>query len=463
LALALSVGETASSVLGGRSCRSRDRAGRSAAHNCRWLSSTLAEKRVAASLAVVCRVSAPASGRAAFRQAIGTNETDTRLTLAFSVGETTSSVLSCRACGSGDRSRRGGRSGGWGSRGRVTVPVGNWVAHALSDSDGSETIVIEVLEHVVGEGVGAELMDIVGNGKARLRFIFCLGSIDTALEVVFGILDLLLGELVVVIGIQVEGCDNIAESLQICLTRGSVTGRVRWAHVSRVLAENVTNSHLVLHHLVVTLLLCDFVEVLVRPSVTGNLVALRIHSLDDTTPVLVNGTFADIVTSYEEGSLCVVLVKLSQNIVSVDVWTVIISQSNSVLLHTRADTYTAVLDISKLRTGVVAGCGTVWCLQSIATRAEVNLAIRSLAVRLTNAAVTLSRATFASSTNGIVTLRTTAALLLADVKLRGFDMDGSMTMASEEISVLQVFWEAKHFRNHSIPMGSNHGCHQRGG
>jgi hypothetical protein len=120
-------------------------------------------------------------------------------------------------------------------------------------------------------------MDVVGNCESVAA---CTRSINTILEVVLGSLDLLLCELVVVISVEIERGHNIAERGHVSLTSSCFACRVWWAHVGGVFADDVSDGHFVLDHLVDTLLVCDLVEVLVRPCVTGDLVALGVHLRD---------------------------------------------------------------------------------------------------------------------------------------------------------------------------------------
>lgn len=152
-------------------------------------------------------------------------------------------------------------------------------------------------------------MDVVSDGEAVARGGSALGLVEDALEVVLGDLDV--GELVVVIRVEVEVRDDVAESLQHVLA-GSVAGRVGRAHVGRVLSDDVADGHLVLDHLVVSLSIGDDTEILVRPGVAGYLVALGDHSLDDVGPLRggVDGALADIDTGDEKSGLESVLSEL---------------------------------------------------------------------------------------------------------------------------------------------------------
>lgn len=220
-------------------------------------------------------------------------------------------------------------------------------------------------------------MDVVSDGKLALSGR--VGRPDGIAEVVLSNLNLLAGELVVVIGIQVEVRDNVSELSEDVLADG-VARRVRRAHVCRVFANDVADGHLVLDHLVVDLSLGDLGKILVRPSVGSNLVTVGDHASDDRGPLLVDGTLANVDTSDEKGGLETGSSELVQDLVSVDVWTVIISNSNGSSFAACIDTSTAIGDTALLRTGIVTGGGSSRGLVGIAAGTKFEQAVRSVAV-----------------------------------------------------------------------------------
>jgi hypothetical protein len=153
-------------------------------------------------------------------------------------------------------------------------------------------------------------VDIVGDGKS---IAVRASEINSFLEVVLGSLNLLLSELVVIIGVKVEGGDDVAEGLQVSLASRSIASRVRRTHVSGVFSDNVAERHLVLDHLVEALLGSDLIEVLVRPSVTGDLMTVCIHLGDDLPPVLIDSALADVVAGDEESCVSVASFELSHD------------------------------------------------------------------------------------------------------------------------------------------------------
>jgi hypothetical protein len=134
-----------------------------------------------------------------------------------------------------------------------------------------------------------------------------------------------------------------------------IAGRVRWAHVGGVFADDVANRHLVLDHLVVGLLLGDGTKVLVGPGVRSDLVAVVVHLLDDACPVLVNCTLADVVTRNEESGVASSCLELAHNIFSVDVWAIVVGDCHGPGVVANVDATSAVGNTSKLGAGIIAG------------------------------------------------------------------------------------------------------------
>lgn len=220
-------------------------------------------------------------------------------------------------------------------------------------------------------------MDIVSDSKLALGGR--VGAVDSCAEVVLSNLDLFASELVVVIGVQVEVRNNIAERLQDILAN-SVARRVGRTHVGGVFADDVADSHLVLDHLVVDLSLGDGGKILVGPSVGCDLVALGDHALDNSVPLFVNSTLANVVTSNEEGGLESGSSKLVKDLVSVDVWAVIVGNGYSSGLAASVNTRTTIRNIALDGASIVASGGSSRSLVSITARAEVEQAIRGVAV-----------------------------------------------------------------------------------
>jgi hypothetical protein len=214
-------------------------------------------------------------------------------------------------------------------------------------------------------------------------------SFDARLEDVLGLLNLLWGEIVVVISVEVERRNDVSELLHVVHAGLCDACRVRRAHVGGVFANDVADSHLVSDHLIVALLARDLVEVLVRPGVTGDLVAARIHALDDFPPLFVDCAVAEVVACDEEGSAAAPCFELSHHLLSINVWAVIVSDGDCLGLQTLPDTPTSIFDTSELGTRIVLGGSTVRSLVRIAAGTEVDLTVWRGAVVLSGSAVAL--------------------------------------------------------------------------
>jgi hypothetical protein len=138
-----------------------------------------------------------------------------------------------------------------------------------------------------------------------------------------------------------------------------------------------------------TLLVGDLVEVLVRRGVTGDLMFVGIHLRDHTCPILINRAFAQVVTSNEECRLGTTSFGLGHNMLSVDVWAIVIVHRDGLWLEAFADSQTAILDVPELATVVVGSTGSVRSLVAIAAWAKVDLAVRRSAVLPGIAAISL--------------------------------------------------------------------------
>lgn len=185
-------------------------------------------------------------------------------------------------------------------------------------------------------------MDVVADDESvTVVWVSAVARVDAVLEVVLGDLDLLRSQVVVVVGVEIEVGNDVAKIRHDFLAL-SIAGRVRWAHVGRVFADDVPDGHFVLDHLVVNLLLGDEAKVLVGPSVRSDLMAVVVHLLDDTSPVLINGTLSDVVTGDEECGMGTTCFKLSHNVLGVDVWTIVVCNGDGSRVVADVDTTTAV-------------------------------------------------------------------------------------------------------------------------
>lgn len=96
-----------------------------------------------------------------------------------------------------------------------------------------------------------------------------------------------------------------------------------------------------------------------------------IHALDHGAPLLINSTLANVDTRDEECGLEAGGSELVENLVSVDVWAVVVGDGNGSGLQAAIDTGTAVLNAALLGTSIVASAGSSRSLVGITARTEV--------------------------------------------------------------------------------------------
>lgn len=204
-------------------------------------------------------------------------------------------------------------------------------------------------------------MDVVRNGEilAGARRT----SSETCGKVVLGVLDEQRRIVVVVylvsesdhevgvdsltISIDVEVDHMVSQFLHVTLTaRCGSAVRVRRPHVSGEKAENVSQSHLIAPHLLLSLQSSQVAQIRVGPGMARDLVPFVVRSLNDRRPrvrSVVNLSFAIVVACNEESCLGAVVCKNIQNVVSVDVRAVIERDGNG-----------------SFNCAVVYSCSTVW-------------------------------------------------------------------------------------------------------
>lgn len=212
---------------------------------------------------------------------------------------------------------------------------------------------------------------------------------DVAIEPVLGALDLVGRVLVVVIGVDVEVDDVVAEISHVSLALTGAAG-VGGTHVGGNLANDVAESHLVLDHLGLAVFLRDCAQVQVSPGVGSKLVTLRVHTLEDVNKLGgdVYLTLVDVVAGNEEGSLCVVLLHQVQYMRCEGLRrAVIVGKSDSSWLHTAIDSCATIRNVSNLGPGDGGRIGATRCLVLRAAWAVLVVAAWRVAEVVISAAV----------------------------------------------------------------------------
>lgn len=120
-------------------------------------------------------------------------------------------------------------------------------------------------------------MNIMPNNQEIIRHARL--SIKSIIEDRLRVLDECWAVVEVVLGVDVEICDVVAEFAQVGFAAaGRGAGGVGWAHVGRNHAEDVAHGHFELVHLVAALGGGYVAEVSVGPGVACYLVAVVVHS-----------------------------------------------------------------------------------------------------------------------------------------------------------------------------------------
>jgi hypothetical protein len=180
--------------------------------------------------------------------------------------------------------------------------------------------------------------------------------------------------------IDIEVCNMIAKIGHILLApRRCSTVRVRGSHVSREETKNVTQSHLIAVHVLLSLSAREIGQMRMCPSVGCNLMSFVVCSLNCRSPGksgVVNFSFAVVVASDEEGSFGIVLLQHIQNVLGVNVWAVIISNGNGSSHCAIVDTSSTIQDLTELRSGDSGSASARRDLVVITSRCEVELTSR---------------------------------------------------------------------------------------
>jgi hypothetical protein len=221
------------------------------------------------------------------------------------------------------------------------------------------------------------LVNIVSNAEE----VICrrVARVHRSVDTVLGVLNLIRCNVIIVcllsgsypwlnnqriptITIQVEVRNDVAKICQI-LRALARARRIRRTHICGKFAEDVGKGHLILDHLIVTLFLGDSAEILVRPSVGSYLMTFGDHTADHSRPrlrLVVNGTLVDVDTGNKERSLESFRGEFVENIVSVNIWAVVISDGHSSGLGADVYSLSAVGNRADLGARGVAGAAARW-------------------------------------------------------------------------------------------------------
>jgi hypothetical protein len=116
-----------------------------------------------------------------------------------------------------------------------------------------------------------------------------------------------------------------------------------------------------------------------RPSVGCNLMSFVVCSLDRRSPReggVIDLSLSIVVASNEEGGFGIVLLQYIQDMLGVDVWTVIISNGNGSSHCAIIDTSSTIQNFTELGSRNSRSASSGWDLVIVTSRSEVELASR---------------------------------------------------------------------------------------
>ena len=210
------------------------------------------------------------------------------------------------------------------------------------------------------------------------------GRGGVTLKEVLGVLDQIRRVHEVVLGIEIEIDNMVAEGSHVGLAAGCrIAIGIRRAHVGREEAQDVVEGYLVVVQLVQTLGSGNDVltlgsstraKIQMAPGVRNNLVTSRVHTLDQTCPrvvAVVDLAFAEIVSSNHETRDHTVRFKSVQDRFRVDVRAIIKSQGKHAVDGAVIDACSAVWHTTELGTSDI-GSNRAWgLLKCVGTRSVV--------------------------------------------------------------------------------------------
>jgi hypothetical protein len=131
-----------------------------------------------------------------------------------------------------------------------------------------------------------------------------------------GELDLFSRQRYVLLGIQIKVDDVISSSAEKFLARCTATG-IRWSHILREESQNVDKRCFQPVYLILKLSRGQSAQILMGPSMAGNLMTRSICALNHSRPRHINHALAKIVSRDEKGAFGVVLVKEIEDVTCV--------------------------------------------------------------------------------------------------------------------------------------------------
>ena len=137
--------------------------------------------------------------------------------------------------------------------------------------------------------------------------------------------------------------------------------RIRRPHVSREEPQHIPYRHLIEVHLILSLLLSSRAQVLMRPGMRRDLVALGMHAFDDLRVpgcFIVDRTLPHVIARDEKGRFGLIFSENVEDFGGVNVRAIVECEGNVVLIRASVDAAAAVADVADVGTGDIFRVGT---------------------------------------------------------------------------------------------------------
>ena len=119
----------------------------------------------------------------------------------------------------------------------------------------------------------------------------------------------------------------------------------------------------------------------------SDLMAVVVHLLDNASPVLIDSTLSNVVSSDEESGMGSPRLEQLHHSLGVDVWAIIESNGNSAGVVADVDTLTTIGNASELRASIVTGACSSRGFVGIAARTKIEQAVWCLAMLFSGTAI----------------------------------------------------------------------------
>lgn len=161
----------------------------------------------------------------------------------------------------------------------LAVPEWPGISETVTNGNGAIALSFDALEHMLREVMDSLFMGVMGNDKPRLGAWVAVQEL--VIKDILGPLNQIRTIVLVVVRVNVIQNDVVPKLAQVipALCVGVAAGIWR-PHVSRELSKDIAQRSFILFNLLIALCRSYLAEVLMRPRMTGDLVATRVHAFD---------------------------------------------------------------------------------------------------------------------------------------------------------------------------------------